>query len=164
LYDLLYVRKWSRHNPQLRASYIHRVLKENIFPGLALVDRSGRVDAAYGAWTRARLFYVPILGYDIHAPKKVGLYRMISAMSSQDAADRDALVHDSAGVPISNNTAGQNRCSNTMVFDSHLPRTRRPWRVLGALMRNIGVPLIERFNFVNDGWPSRMFRDGPDRR
>jgi hypothetical protein len=147
LYDLLYVRKWSQHNPQLTRSYVRRVLQEDIFPGQALVTPAGRVDAAYGAWSRAGLFYVPILGYDIHAPQRIGLYRMISAMSSQEAADRNTLVHDSAGVSdFKQHRGAEPVLEHQMVFDAHLPPSRRPWRVLGALMRHLGVPLIERFN------------------
>ncbi len=147
LYDLLYIQKWSRHNPQLTRSYVRRVLKGDVFPGQALVSPTGRVDAAYGAWSRAGLFCVPILGYDIHAPQRIGLYRMISAMNSREAIERNALVHDSAGASdFKQHRGAEPVLEHHMVFDAHLPFSRRPWRVLGALMRHLGVPLIERFN------------------
>jgi hypothetical protein len=145
LYRLLYVEKWSRHNPRYTRTFIGRALRAGLMPGRALVDRSGRVDGVYGAWTRAGVFYVPILGYDTGLPAELGLYRMLAALSSADALARGVLVHDSAGVSDFKQNRGSEPClEHSLVFDDHL--RVRPWRWIGAIARHVAVPLIERFD------------------
>ena len=114
----------------------------------ALVSREGSLDGIYAAWVRHGLYYVPLLGYDTSLPRSLGLYRMLSALSSDDALLRRALVHDSAGVSEFKQNRGAVPClEHLAVFDRHLPRVRRaPWRALRLLMDRVGVPLIERFD------------------
>jgi len=148
LYDLLYVEKWSRHNPQLTREYVIHAIRCGFLQGCALVSREGPIDGAFAAWVRHGLYYVPILGYDTGLPRERGLYRMLAALSSADALSRGVLVHDSAGVSdFKQNRGAVPQLEHLAVFDRHLPRHRRaPWRALGALMDHIGAPLIEHFD------------------
>lgn len=148
LYDLLYVEKWSRHNPQLTRDYVIHTIRCGFLQGQALVSREGSIDGAFAAWVRHGLYYVPVLGYDTRLPQERGLYRMLAALSSADALARGVLVHDSAGVSdFKQNRGAVPELEHLAVFDRHLPRRRRaPWRALGALMDHLGAPLIERFD------------------
>ncbi|MBN8612129.1 MAG: hypothetical protein J0L92_16160 [Deltaproteobacteria bacterium] len=148
LYDLLYVEKWSRHNPQLTRAYVIHTIRCGFLEGRALVSREGSLDGAFAAWVRHGLYYVPILGYDTRLPQERGLYRMLAALSSADALARGVLVHDSAGVSdFKQNRGAVPELEHLAVFDRHLPRHRRaPWRALGALMDHLGAPLIEHFD------------------
>ncbi|MBX7192019.1 MAG: hypothetical protein K1X94_08175 [Sandaracinaceae bacterium] len=148
LYDLLYVVKWSRHNPQLTTRYVTHAIRSGFLEGKALVSRDGSLDGVYAAWSRHGLYYVPVLGYDTRLPRALGLYRMLAALSSDDALAQRALVHDSAGVSdFKQNRGAVPVLEHLAVFDRHLPlRRRAPWRVLGTLMDHVGAPLIERFD------------------
>src|SRR5690606_8483777 len=122
LYHLLYVDKWSAHNPRYTRPYVRHALGEGLLPGQALVDRDGRVDGAYGAWIRAGVFYVPIIGYDTGLPRALGLYRMLTALMAEDARRRGALVHNSAGVSQFKQRRGATPVlEHSLVFDGHLP-------------------------------------------
>ncbi|MGE0791651.1 MAG: GNAT family N-acetyltransferase [Sandaracinaceae bacterium] len=148
LYELLYVVKWSRHNPRLTARYATHAIRCGFLEGRALVAREGSIDGVFAAWVRHGVYYVPLLGYDTRLPRERGLYRMLAALSSDDALARGALVHDSAGVSdFKQNRGAVPALEHLAVFDAHLPPHRRaPWRALGTLMDRIGAPLIERFD------------------
>lgn len=147
LYGRLYVEKWSRHNPRFELAYLRHVLLQRLLEGQALVTPEGRLDAMYASWTRGRITYAPILGYDTHLPQRLGLYRMISALSSLDAAERDWLIHDSAGVSdFKQNRGALPSLEHLAIYDAHLPRHRRPFRALGQLMNHVAVPIIERYD------------------
>jgi hypothetical protein len=148
LYDQLYVIKWSRHNPRLTTRYVAHAIRSGFLEGKVLVSRDGSIDGVYAAWIRHGLYYVPLLGYDTSLPRSLGLYRMLAALSSDDALARRVLVHDSAGVSdFKQNRGAVPVLEHLAVFDRHLPRARRaPWRALRVLMDRVGVPLIERFD------------------
>jgi hypothetical protein len=148
LYDLLYVGKWSQHNPKLTVAYVTHALACGFLEGQVLVSRSGSIDGVFAAWTRNGLYYVPLLGYDTHLPQSLGLYRMLAALSTEDALERGVLVHDSAGVSdFKQNRGAVPVVEHSAVFDGHLPLARRaPWALLAALMSKVGVPLIEHYD------------------
>lgn len=148
LYDALYVQKWSEHNPQLTARFVAHAVRCGFLEGQALVSRAGSLDGVFGAWTRGGLYYVPLLGYDTALPQKLGLYRMLAALSTDDALARGALVHDSAGVSeFKQNRGGVPVVEYSAVFDRHLPAKQRwPWALLGVLLEKVALPLIEHYD------------------
>lgn len=148
LYDDLYLRKYSRYNPQFTPEFIRLALAERLLTIKALA-LEGRIAAVLGYVTRGRYITAPLFGYATALPKQLGLYRMLTALTSLDALASGQGVHFSAGVgPFKRLRGGQAAIEYNAVFTAHLPAgRRRPWRFLQVLMDRLAVPLIQRYGF-----------------
>ena len=148
LYDDLYLRKYSRYNPQFTPDFLRLALAERLLTIKALA-LNGRIDAVLGYVTRGDYITAPLFGYDTALPKQVGLYRMLTALTSLDALALGKQVHFSAGVgPFKRLRGGQAAIEYNAVFTAHLPAgQRRPWRFLQWLMDTAAVPLIQKSGF-----------------
>lgn len=142
LYNLLYLDKYSRNNPQ----FTERFIGEMPFSYRGLV-KDGRMDGVLGYFRRDGVMTTPIFGYDTGLPQRIGLYRMLSAVV-YDLADREGLVvNDSAGA------AGFKRLRGAVpdieyraVYVAHLPWRRRfGWTALATLLERIAVPMMRRY-------------------
>lgn len=148
LYDLLYLRKYSMHNPQFTVRYLAAVLASGALELRALRHReTGRLDGLAGWFERHGTLTTPLFGYDTSLPQGVGLYRMLSALVFRRAQERGLLLHMSSGA------AGFKRCRGgraeievSMVLYRHLPwRRRLAWELLGALLQGVAVPLLRHY-------------------
>jgi hypothetical protein len=148
LYDDLYLRKWSPYNPQFTPDFIRLALAERLLTIKALA-RDGRIDAALGYVTRGRYITAPLFGYATALPKQLGLYRMLTALTSLDALASGQAVHFSAGVgPFKRLRGGQAAIEYNAVYTRHLPAgRRRPWRFLQVLMDRLAIPIIQKYGF-----------------
>ncbi|MCC7361828.1 MAG: GNAT family N-acetyltransferase [Anaerolineales bacterium] len=148
LYDDLYLRKYSRYNPQFTPDFLRLALAEKLLTIKALA-RDGRIDAVLGYVTRGGHITAPLFGYNTALPKQLGLYRMLTALTSLDALALGKQVHFSAGVgPFKRLRGGQAAIEYNAVYTAHLPAwRRRPWRFLRVLMDKVAVPIIQRSGF-----------------
>ncbi|NUR88614.1 MAG: GNAT family N-acetyltransferase [Nonomuraea sp.] len=140
LYNLLYLDKYSSNNPQ----FTERLVRG--FSCLALVRR-GRIDGVLGYFVRDGVMTTPLLGYDTALPQRLGLYRMLSAITYQLAAERGLVVNDSAGAgEFKRLRGGMPEIEYRAVHADHLPwRRRAGWQALAWLLERIAVPLMRRF-------------------
>ncbi len=148
LYDDLYLRKYSPYNPQFTPDFIRLALAERLLTIKALAH-AGRIDAALGYVTRGRYITAPLFGYATALPKQLGLYRMLTALTSLDALAQGRGVHFSAGVgPFKRLRGGQAAIEYNAAYTAHLPAgRRRPWRLLQVLMDRLAIPIIQRYGF-----------------
>ncbi|MCC6192684.1 MAG: GNAT family N-acetyltransferase [Anaerolineales bacterium] len=148
LYADLYLRKYSRYNPQFTPDFLRLALAERLLTIKALAH-AGRIDAVLGYVTRGAYITAPLFGYDTALPKQVGLYRMLTALTSLDALTLGKQVHFSAGVgPFKRLRGGQATIEYNAVYTAHLPAwRRRPWRFLQTLLERVAVPIIQRSGF-----------------
>ena len=112
-------------------------------------QRAGRLDGVLGYFVRRGLLTPPLFGYDTRLPQSLGLYRLISTLTSLEGQRQGALVHFSAGVgAFKRARGGVNAIEYNAVYDAHLPPARRrPWALLHALMDRAAVPLILKNGF-----------------
>ncbi|MFB9274363.1 GNAT family N-acetyltransferase [Cohnella cellulosilytica] len=146
LYRLLYLEKYSRHNPQ----FTERFLREALYNGILELHgfrRDGRLDAVLGFYVRDGAMTTPLFGYDTTLPQELGLYRMLSARLIELAGERRLLLHESSGAAqFKRNRGAVPEIEYTAVYVRHLPLKRRmPWTTLSKLLTRIGVPLLRKY-------------------
>ena len=143
LYRLLYIQKYSRHNPRFTPAFLEMAARTGMLEFRAL-ERGGRVDGVIGFFVRAGYLTVPILGYDTRLPKETGLYRMLSSMISAEAHARGVDLHASSGVAaFKRSRGGEPGLEYTAIYSAHLPiESRIVWAMLEHLIARIAVPLI----------------------
>ena len=148
LYNDLYLRKYSYYNPQFTEAFITLCLQERLLV-IKAFEHTGRLDGVLGYFVRRGLLTPPLFGYDTCLPQSLGLYRLISTLTSLEGQRQGALVHFSAGVgAFKRARGGVNAIEYNAVYDAHLPAARRrPWALLHALMDRVAVPLIQKYGF-----------------
>ena len=148
LYNDLYLRKYSYYNPQFTPAFIRLALDEQLLT-IKAFQKEGRIDAVMGYFARQGTITPPIFGYDTSLAKKLGLYRLLSTLTSLEALEKKQLVHFSAGVgQFKRLRGGMPALEYNAVYDAHLPAARRrAWTVLKGLMDRVAVPIIQKYGF-----------------
>jgi glutathione synthase/RimK-type ligase-like ATP-grasp enzyme len=147
LYDRLYVDKYSSLNPRYTPEFIAAAQQSGLLR-FALLERDGRIDAAFGYTIAHGLLAAPVVGYDTALPQELGLYRMLSYAIACTAHEAGVDLHASSGVAaFKRNRGADTELECTAVFTRHLPWPRRVgWAVLDLVVRRLAVPLVQRHN------------------
>ncbi|WP_051424756.1 hypothetical protein [Paenibacillus graminis] len=145
LYHLLYIHKYSKHNPQFTEAYIRLALEKRTLHIYGL-RKNGRLDAVLGFYSREGMMTAPLFGYDTSLPQSLGLYRMLSAVLIDLAGSRGQLLHESSGVgQFKRNRGAVAATELSAVFDKGTSWLNRcSWSFLGWLLRRAGIPLIRK--------------------
>lgn len=146
LYNLLYLEKYCPLNPHFSADWLRVGQRDGWLKLTALRSPAGRIDAVLGWVANERILTTPVVGYDTSLSQKLGLYRLISQISLEEAAKRRSLLNMSAGAAdFKRLRGGQPEIEYSLVLVNHLPRKRqRVWRVLGHLLHAVGVPIMRK--------------------
>lgn len=150
LYRLLYIEKYSAHNPVFTPLFFERAQQKELLKLYALRSRStGRLDAVLGYYIQDGIMTTPVFGYDTAVPQEVGLYRMLSAVLLRQAAEEGCLLHESAGAArFKRNRGAAAEIEYSAVYDRHLPLYRRiGWAMLSPLLNKVGVPIMQKHKF-----------------
>ncbi|OMF06796.1 GNAT family N-acetyltransferase [Paenibacillus amylolyticus] len=145
LYKLLYLEKYSYHNPQFTERFIAAALASGTLRLYGL-RKEGCLDAVMGYFCRNGIMTTPLFGYDTAVPQSVGLYRMLSACLIGQARENGHLLHESAGAAqFKRNRGAVADFEYSAVYERHLSWGRRwCWLLLDRLLNRIGVPLMRR--------------------
>lgn len=150
LYRLLYIDKYSAHNPIFTPRFFGIALEYDLLKLYALRSRStGRLDAVLGYYIQDGIMTTPVFGYDTGLPQETGLYRMLSAVLLKRAAEENCLLHESAGAAqFKRNRGATAEIEYSAVYDRHLPPYRRiGWALLSPLLNRVGVPIMKKYKF-----------------
>lgn len=145
LYDLLYLEKYSRQNPQFTAAYFR--LCGSGFPlELYVLEKDNHIDGVFGMFSGGPFVAAPILGYDTRVSASAGLYRQLSMHLLLKARDLGKILHASSGVADFKRLRGaEPALEYTAVDTRHLSCGRRwVWRSLEWVVRKIALPLIQK--------------------
>lgn len=148
LYRMLYLDKYSEHNPQFGAPFFRLAWEQGLLAFHALRGKeTGRLDAVLGYYCRNGVMTTPIFGYDTTLPRETGLYRMLSAVLIELARANGALLHESSGAAqFKRNRGAGAEIEYSAVYDRHLPfRRRAGWLLLEKLLNGVGVPLLQKY-------------------
>lgn len=147
LYAALYMRKYSGLNPRYEWPLLKAWSQAGLLDLKGIRGADGTLQGAVGILRFGNLLTSPIVGYDTAQPAKLGLYRMLAALVMQQAIDENCLVNLSAGVAhFKRQRGGQPAIEYSAVLSSHMPcRTQRAISTLGAVTRQIGVPIMQRY-------------------
>lgn len=147
LYRLLYLDKYSYHNPVFTPVFWQVCHREKILEFVGLRDENGELQGIVGTLVENGVMTTPLVGYNTALPQKHGLYRRLMALVLQDAAQQGVLLNLSAGAAsFKTLRGGVPAIEVSAIYARHLPR-RRQWvlKTLTAILQRIGVPLMQRY-------------------
>lgn len=147
LYNRLYLEKYCPLNPHFSAEWLYAGQRDGWLELTALRSPSGRIDGVLGWVSNNDILTSPVVGYDTGLPRKLGLYRLTSQLTLEQAAQRRVLLNMSAGAAhFKRARGGQPEIEYSLVYVNHLPRSRqRVWRSLSRLLHSVAVPVMRRF-------------------
>jgi hypothetical protein len=89
----------------------------------------------------------PLIGYDLALPRKLGLYRMLTALVFQEARETGRILNLSAGAAqFKRHRGGEAQIEYSAVYIAHLPVFQRAvWASLGGLLRHVGVRILQTY-------------------
>lgn len=147
LYRLLYLEKYSRHNPQFTEAFLSHCLQHHLLTMTGLRDRDGRLQAVVGWFARNGVATVPLVGYNTALPQKHGLYRMLIALCLRDVAARGLLLNLSAGAAhFKRLRGGRAELEYAAVYNRHLAPTRRAIMfALRVFLDKVAAPMLARY-------------------
>jgi Acetyltransferase (GNAT) domain len=145
LYQLLYLDKYCPLNPQYTATWLRCGQRDGWLELRALRSPQGRIDGVVGWVRNAHILTAPIVGYDTALPQRLGLYRLLTHLCLQRAAELRMVLNFSSGAAhFKRLRGGQPAIEYSMVYVRHLPRARQwVWRLLAAVLHGVGVPLMK---------------------
>lgn len=140
LYEMLYLEKHSRWNPQYTAFFVRKALEKRLLEFRALRHASGRIDAVFGCFRSGNVVTTPFVGYDTGLQTDPGLYRLIVAMLLKRVAEEGVLLNYSSGAGDFKRRRGGEGCLEyNALYTRHLPLRRRlPFFVLEQSSRHFG--------------------------
>lgn len=147
LYALLYVGKYSVHNPQYTARFMRDWHRAGVLHFEGFRDEQGVLQSVAGMMHMHGVVTPPIVGYDTAKPVDDGLYRLAMALVFDYAQRHGAKVHLSSGAAhFKRLRGGVPAIEYSAVLASHMPaRTRRALGFIAWCAARIGVPIMEKF-------------------
>ena len=147
LYSSLYLKKYTKLNPQFTLKYFKESYELGVIRFHGYVDETGLLKAFSGQVTIGNTITSPILGYDLTAPKKDGLYIHAAHLSLLRKFKSGLLLNKSAGAgKFKMLRGGKPSIEFSAVYSAHLPRKRRlRWKVLRYLMKKVGLAIMKKY-------------------
>ena len=147
LYNLLYLEKYSKHNPQYNEHMIAHWHKNNLLNIRLLKAPNGRIDGVIGCFENSQLTSAPLVGYNTSLPQEVGLYRMLIYLILKHTNDQNKILNLSSGAPEFKRTRGaQPFIEYAAIYIKHLPLKRRViWRLVNLALSYLFVPLLKKY-------------------
>ena len=147
LYNMLYVSKYSQHNPQFTHNYIATIIEHPYFYIEGFRNQQGILDAVGGRFTVGDTTSLPIVGYDITKPKKLGLYRLVLMSTLLYAEKNKFCFNASSGAPHFKRLRGAiPYIEYSMVYVDHFPKpSQRLWKILAFTLNKLFVPIMKRY-------------------
>jgi len=147
LYNLLYIEKYSRFNPQFTLAYFKKCHQDNMIYFQGYTDTNGKLKAFSGLFIIEDTITSPLVGYDINAPKKDGLYIHAIHLIMLYKFQSGKLLNLSSGASqFKRLRGGVPAMEYSVVYSQHLPVYRRiVWRFLKFITNKIGIPLMEKY-------------------
>jgi len=147
LYDMLYLEKYSRFNPQFTFDFM-KLARDAGTLHLRALKQDGKINGVIGYFIRNGAMTLPLLGYDTSLPKEKGLYRLLTQLKIQEGLRRNLLIHSSSGVgKFKKGRGAQSAIEYNAVYSSHLPKWRQmPWKLIKVITKYV-APYFQKMEF-----------------
>jgi hypothetical protein len=145
LYRQLYVEKHSRLNPRYTEFFVERAWRQGWLEFCGLRHRSGRLDGVYGCFSNGTSTSTPFIGYDMHLPQELGLYRGLVTLLLRQVSERGLLLNYSSGAgDFKRRRGGEPVIEFNAVYTRHLdPARRAGFAGLREVANRMGRPFLE---------------------
>ena len=146
LYDMLYMRKYSRYNPAFTAEFMRLCHRSRAMHFFGLRGSDGALDGVLGLFTIDGTTTAPVVGYDTERERRLGLYRLLMTLVFEHALEQGYDVNLSSGAAgFKRLRGGRPYIEYSAIFDRHLPLRRRlALSALAAPVNSIGIPMMQR--------------------
>ena len=147
LYNLLYLEKYSKHNPQFTKGCVAYWHKKKLLTMIGLRNKEGMLDGIIGFFEMDGITSAPLVGYDTNIHKQKAIYRMLMALAIGRANDEGLILNLSSGAAeFKRLRGGQPFIEYSAVYINHLPMGKRlVWRLTNLLLTYLGVPIMKVF-------------------
>ena len=147
LYNLLYLEKYSYHNPQFTINYIRLCHMEKWMKFWGLRNNQGILDGIVGVFQPYDIRTVPIVGYNTHLHQKTGLYRMLMALVLRDSFQKKIVLNLSSGAAqFKRLRGGEPFIEYSAVYCRHLPWKQRCLvRSMQFVLTGVGIPIMRKY-------------------
>ena len=146
LYNMLYLDKYSKFNPQFTEAFFTHAVNSGVFD-LTLLSKAGQIEGVVGVLPLEKMVTATIFGYNVSLPPSEKLYRRLSMLALDYARERHWISHASSGAAsFKRNRRYVPETEFTMIYIKHLRLKQRViWKILSILINGIGVPLLRKY-------------------
>ncbi|MDP3072748.1 MAG: hypothetical protein Q8N18_20805 [Opitutaceae bacterium] len=146
LYRLLYIEKYSQHNPVFTPHYLQLCHQSGVMVFFGLRGDDGVLDGVLGLFTIDGVVTAPIVGYDTVRDRRLGLYRLLMALTYEFAQRHGHRLNLSSGAAeFKRLRGGRPFIEYSAIFDRHLSAGRRAAvSALRTVVNGLGVPLMRK--------------------
>ncbi|KTC88560.1 hypothetical protein [Legionella cincinnatiensis] len=147
LYNLLYLKKYSQHNPQFSERLIAYWHKNKLLTFFGLRDKKGVLQGIMGIFDSETVITAPLVGYNTHLPNQCALYRMLIYLVLDYTDKKSICLNLSSGASgFKRLRGGQPFIEYSAVYTKHLPLYRRiAWRIIQSLLNNLLISILKRY-------------------
>ncbi|HMP28296.1 MAG TPA: hypothetical protein PKD85_01765 [Saprospiraceae bacterium] len=147
LYNLLYLVKYSKYNPQFTLKYFENCHQDQLMYFQGYIDGNKKLKAFAGLFIIDNTITSPLVGYDTGAPLQQGLYIHAIRLVMRYKFESGKLLNLSSGAPYFKRLRGGLPSLEYMVvYNKHLPwRRRMPWTILQIISNKIGIPIMKKY-------------------
>lgn len=147
LYNLLYLKKYSKYNPQFTLEYFTKCHESRLIYFQGYKDQHGRLLTFSGLFQIENTITSPLVGYDTSAPQKQGLYIHAINLIMEYKFKHQKLLNLSSGAPnFKKLRGGLPTIEYSLVYTAHLSLKRKlAWTILQFISNQIGIPLVKRY-------------------
>lgn len=146
LYRLLYIEKYSHHNPVFTPRYLQLCHHSGVMTFFGLRGSDGVLDGVLGLFTIDGVVTAPIVGYDTARDRRLGLYRLLMTLTYEFALRHGHRINLSSGAAeFKRLRGGRPEIEFSAIYDRHLSLGRRAAvGALRAVVNGLGVPLMRK--------------------
>jgi hypothetical protein len=147
LYKLLYIDKYSIHNPVFTPELIKHMLKSPYFDIEVFVDQNDNIDAVGGRFQIDNTVTLPVVGYDTAKPVSSGLYRLVMISTIKYARDNNLILNASSGASqFKRLRGGVPFLEYSAIYIRHLPAARQKmWRRIANVLTRYIAPMLVKY-------------------
>ncbi|KGP64116.1 hypothetical protein EP47_08220 [Legionella norrlandica] len=147
LYNLLYLEKYSKHNPQFSLKLIAYWHQNRLLTLMGLRDKHGILQGIVGLFESEQVITAPLVGYNTKLSKDKSLYRILIYLVLDYSHKKNRCLNLSSGAShFKLLRGGQPFIEYTAAYIKHLPLYRRiTWRAIQILLNVVFVPLLKRY-------------------
>ncbi|MEM9102632.1 MAG: hypothetical protein AAGB12_09945 [Pseudomonadota bacterium] len=147
LYNMLYINKYSQHNPKFTTQFIELIAKHPNFMLEGFRNNSGTLDAVGGRFEMDGIVTLPIVGYDTSKHKKFALYRLVMMSTLLYAETHHLVFNASSGASHFKRLRGAVPfIEYAAVHYKNLPFYRKMlWKFLNITLTRIFIPIMKKY-------------------